>query len=155
MKLRAGSLRWLGWAAALIAMLLPASAALAQEDNSMPPGTGGALALAAGMVVFIWIFMLACYVYFSLAFQTIATKTNTPNGWWAWIPILNIILMLNIAKKPIWWIILMLIPLVNIVVGIIVLMGVAEARNKPSWWGILMIVPVVGLIVPGYLAWSD
>jgi hypothetical protein len=63
--------------------------------------------------------------------------------------------MLNIAKKPIWWIVLCLIPLVNIVIFIIMWMGIAEARNKPSWWGVLMIVPVVSIIVPGYLAWSD
>src|SRR5271166_5425358 len=71
------------------------------------------------------------------------------------IPIVNIVLLLNIAKKPVWWIILFLIPLVNIVIAILVWMGVAEARNKPNWWGILMIIPVANLIVPGYLAWSD
>lgn len=69
--------------------------------------------------------------------------------------ILNVLLMLNIAKKPLWWFILLIIPFVGLVVGIIVMMAVAEARNKPSWWGILMIVPLVGLIVPGYLAWAD
>jgi uncharacterized membrane protein YoaK (UPF0700 family) len=62
---------------------------------------------------------------------------------------------LNIAKKPLWWFILLLIPLVNIVIGIIVWMAIAEARGKPNWWGILMIVPLVNFIVPGYLAWSD
>jgi len=155
MKSRPSILRLLGWAAALVVMLLPASSAFAQSDNSMPPGAGGALALLAGMMVFIWIFMLAFYVYLALALQTIAKKTNTPNAWWAWIPIINVILMLNIAKKPIWWIILCLIPFVNIIIFIILWMGVAEARNKPSWWGILVIVPVVNLIVPGYLAWSD
>jgi hypothetical protein len=101
------------------------------------------------------VFFIAIYVYIALALQTIAKKTGTENAWWAWIPILNIILILNVAKKPIWWIVLLIIPLVNIVVGIIVWMAVAEARNKPNWWGILMIVPVVGIIVPGYLAWSD
>jgi hypothetical protein len=104
-------------------------------------------------------FVLACflvgYIYISLALQTISEKTNTANGWLAWIPIANIILMLNIAKKPLWWIILFLIPLVNIVMAILVWMGVAEARSKPSWWGILIIIPFVNLIVPGYLAWSD
>ena len=100
-------------------------------------------------------FFLVYYVYLALALQTIAKKTNTQDAWWAWIPILNILLMLNIAKKPLWWIILLLIPLVNIVIGIIVWMGVAEARGKPNWWGILMIVPVANLVVPGYLAWSD
>jgi uncharacterized protein DUF5684 len=105
------------------------------------------------------VFFLACiaavYVYVSLALQTIAQKTNTENGWLAWIPIANIILMLNVAKKPIWWIILFLIPIVNIVMAILVWMGVAEARGKPNWWGILIIIPVVNLIVPGYLAWAD
>ena len=104
-------------------------------------------------------FFLTCfvvgYVYVALALQTIAQKTNTANGWLAWIPIANIILMLEIAKKPIWWIILFFIPLVNLIMSIIVWMGIAEARRKPSWWGILFIIPVVNLIVPGYLAWSD
>ena len=109
-------------------------------------------------VAFMGVFFLiaiALYVYGALAFQTIAKKTNTENAWWAWVPILNIILVLNIAKKPLWWIILFFIPIVGIVIAIIVMMAVAEARKKPSWWGILMIVPVINLIVPGYLAWSD
>jgi len=102
-----------------------------------------------------FIFLAVIYVYMALALMTIATKTNTPNGWLAWIPIANIFLMFNIAGKPAWWFILFLIPLVNIVIAIIVWMAIAEARHKPNWWGILMIVPVVNLIVPGYLAWSD
>lgn len=102
-----------------------------------------------------FLFIGVIYVYTALALMTIATKTNTPNAWLAWIPIANIFLMFNIAGKPAWWFILILIPLVNIVIAIIVWMAIAEARHKPNWWGILMIVPVVGLIVPGYLAWAD
>ena len=102
-----------------------------------------------------FLFFVAIYVYISLALMTIADKTSTPNSWLAWIPIANLFLMLNVAKKPAWWLVLFLIPLVNIVIAIIVWMAVAEARHKPNWWGIVMIVPVVGLIVPGYLAWSD
>jgi len=101
------------------------------------------------------LFFAVVYVYMALALMTIATKTNTPNAWLAWIPIANLFLMFNVAGKPAWWFILILIPLANIVILIIVWMAVAEARHKPNWWGILMIVPVVGLIVPGYLAWSD
>src|SRR5580700_8084791 len=101
------------------------------------------------------LFIAVVYVYVALALMTIATKTNTPNGWLAWIPIANIFLMFNIAGKPAWWFILILIPLVNIVIAIIVWMAIAEARHKPNWWGILMIVPVINIFVPGYLAWSD
>lgn len=102
-----------------------------------------------------FLFLAVLYVYTSLALMTIATKTNTANGWLAWIPIANLFLMFNIAQKPAWWFILCLIPLVNLVIFIIIWMAIAEARHKPNWWGIVMIVPVVGIIVPGYLAWSD
>lgn len=139
-----------GWFVGLPAVMLTAAGvAFAQDRDAVP------MAALGGFMAFVLLFALAMYIYVSLALMTIAQKTNTENGWFAWIPILNIILMLNIAKKPIWWIILFLIPLVNIVMAIIVWMGVAEARNKPNWWGILMIVPVANVVVPGYLAWSD
>ncbi|HXJ46491.1 MAG TPA: DUF5684 domain-containing protein [Candidatus Dormibacteraeota bacterium] len=136
------------FAAAALALPLVASA----QDNSPKalPAVFG-----AGLIGFIFICFLAIYVYMALALQTIAQKTNTENGWFAWIPIANIILMLTIAKKPIWWIVLFLIPLVSIVMAILVWMAIAEERNKPSWWGIMVIVPVMNLIMPGYLAWSD
>jgi hypothetical protein len=138
------------WIASLAVTLLCAGGAFAQDDHR-----GAAIAAASGFLFFILLFGLAIYVYMALAVQTIAQKTNTENPWLAWIPIVNIVLLLNIAKKPVWWLLLFLIPLVNIVIAIIVWMAVAEARNKPSWWGILMIVPVVNFIVPAYLAWSD
>ena len=143
------------WLLGLLAVLVPAGVVLAQDDE-MGGAAGVAAAGAIGlmMIVFFVIFA-AMYVYFALAFSTIAKKTNTPNPWWAWVPILNILLMINIAKKPMWWIILFFVPIVSIVIAIIVMMGVAEARGKPNWWGILMIVPVVNIIVPGYLAWAD
>ncbi len=151
MKLRGCVTNWMKLALlAAVALLLPMGA-FAQDDT---PKALPAL-IGAGIMGFVLIFSLAIYVYLALALYTIANKTRTENAWMAWIPIIQGILMLNIARKPIWWIILMLIPIVNIVIGIIVWMGIAEARNKPNWWGILLIVPVVGIIVPGYLAWSD
>jgi len=139
----------MGWLLTLAAILIPARPAFAQTDNRVPAAFMGAF-----LLIFCIIFLVA-YVYHSLALQTIATKTNTENPWLAWIPIVQIILMLNIARKPIWWIILFFIPLVGLVMLVLVWMGIAEARNKPNWWGILIIVPVVNIIVPGYLAWSD
>ena len=136
---------------AAIALLVLPLVTNAQDDT---PKALPAL-LAGGFLMFFVVCSLAMYVYVALALSTIAQKTNTENGWLAWIPIANVILMLNIARKPVWWILLCLIPLVNIVIFIIVWMGIAEARNKPSWWGVLMIVPIVSIIVPGYLAWSD
>jgi len=137
---------------AVLSLIASASAAFAQEEEA---GRTALFAAMGAMMLVMFVLMAALYVYMALALSTIAKKTNTANPWLAWIPIVNIILMLNIAKKPLWWFILCLIPLVNIVIMIIVWMAIAEACGKPSWWGILMIVPLVNLIVPGYLAWSD
>jgi hypothetical protein len=119
------------------------------QDNDISTGWLASLGLIP-LIIF-----AVMYVYVSLALQTIATKTNTANAWLAWIPIVNIFLMLNIAQKPLWWFILFLIPLVGLIMAIIVWMAIAERRGKPSWWGIMLIVPVMNIIMPGYLAWSN
>ena len=136
-----------GWGA----LLLPVVASA--QDSGVPKGLP--FALAGSFLMLFFIFFLIMYVYTALALQTIAQKTNTENGWLAWIPIANVILMLNIARKPIWWILLCLIPIVSIVMFVLIWMAIAEARNKPNWWGIMVIVPVMNVIMPGYLAWSD
>jgi len=119
-------------------------------------GAAGVGMAIFGGIMLVWLlFVLAFYVYFAICLMKIASKTNAPNGWFAWIPILNAILMIQIAKRPMWWIILFFIPLANIVAMIIIWMDIAVARNKPNWLGILMIVPVANLIIPGYLAFSD
>ena len=148
MKARTRVVYGLGLLALLV--LSPISRALAQDNNSL-----AAAGLGFGLIMVFLVFAAACYVYMALALQTIADKTKTDNSWLAWIPIANMVLMLNVAKKPIWWIVLFFIPVVNIIFIIIVWMAMAEARGKPSWWGILMIVPVANLITPGVLAWAD
>jgi hypothetical protein len=149
MKVRLARLCLLG-SGVLGSVLIWTSAAWAQDFNrAADAGLAGAMLLLLGVIC------LPVYIYMALALQTIATKTATANGWLAWIPIANLILMLNVAKKPLWWIVLFLIPVVNIVIAIMVWMAVAEARGKPNWWGILTIVPLVNVVVPGYLAWSD
>lgn len=148
MKARLSRLSVLGLGA--VAVLSVCSKGWGQSSN-----TAASTALAGVMLMFVLGTAVVVYVYMALALQTIAAKTGTANAWLAWIPIANLILMLSVAKKPMWWILLFLIPIVNLVIAVIVWMGVAEARNKPNWWGILTIVPVVNLVVPGYLAWSD
>jgi hypothetical protein len=150
MKARLNRLSLSGLGVGLVGVLVSGGAAWGQSANtSLSPAAAGSL------LTIVLVCVLATYIYMALALQTIAVKTNTANAWLAWVPIANAILMLQIAKRPLWWIILFAIPLVNIVIVIMVWMGVAEARQKPNWWGILAIVPFVNVIVPGYLAWSE
>jgi Family of unknown function (DUF5684) len=138
------------WAAIPAVTLVSASGAFAQGNRPH-----ASPAMAGATFIFFLLIAAAMYVYIALAVKTIAEKTKTENPWLAWIPIANFVLLLNIARKPIWWIVLLLIPLVNIIIVVMIWMAVAEARSKPSWWGVLMLVPGVSFIVPGYLAWAD
>ena len=112
------------------------------------------MAMMGMFMGFFFLAMLAIYVFYAICLQLIAKKTNTPNGWLAWIPIANIYLMCEIAKNPWWWLLLSLVPLVNIVIMIILFMEIAKARGKPGWLGILMIIPLVNFIALGYLAFT-
>jgi Family of unknown function (DUF5684) len=138
-----------GLLSAVLLVLSSAPVVFAQDHQAR-----AAAAVGAAMFTFFIVFAFI-YIFMALAVQTIAQKTGTPNPWLAWIPIVNIILLLNIAQKPLWWILLFLVPIVNIVVSVIVWMAVAEVRQKPSWWGILTIIPIANFIAIGYLAWAD
>ena len=98
---------------------------------------------------------LAVYFWLALTLHVIANKTDTHNSWLAWIPIANLYLMCKVAGRSGWWTILFFIPLVNLVLGVIIWMAIARARNQPSWMGILMIIPIVNLIILGILAFSE
>jgi len=120
---------------------------------------GGAEAVgaaAAGVFMILYfVFIIAIYVYMALVLMKLAQKTGTDNGWFAFIPILNCILMLQIAAKPVWWIILFFIPFVNFIMAILVWMSIAEAVGKPGWWGAVgVLIPIVGLILFGIMAFG-
>jgi hypothetical protein len=72
------------------------------------------------------------FVYSALTLGAIATKTNTTHPFWGWIPVLNIVLVFQIARKPWWWLFLLLIPIVNLVIVVVIWMRIAEARHKPG-----------------------
>lgn len=94
----------------------------------------------------------AIYVYMAVVFQMLARKTGTPDGWMAWIPIANLVLLCRIAGKSPAFVLLLMIPVVNLIVAVILWMGVARARGKSEALGYLMLIPIVNLIVPWYLA---
>jgi hypothetical protein len=120
-----------------------------EHDAGLPIALGGVI------VFFMLFIMIAIYVYCAVVFQRMARKLNIADDWFAWIPVLNLVLLLRIANRPLWWIVLLFIPIVNVITNIIVWMDVSKGMGKPEWWGVLMIFPGVNLVVMGYLAFSD
>ena len=97
---------------------------------------------------------LVGYLYTAFCMYKIAQKTNTPDGWMAFIPILNIFNFIFVSGKPWWYFILLLIPLVNIVAAIILCINVGKRCGKSGFEGFLLVIPVVNLFVLGHLAFS-
>jgi hypothetical protein len=76
------------------------------------------------------------------------TRMGYDDAWWIFIPILNIIFMLKLIDKPLWWIALLLIPCVNAVVGLycgwLLSEKVAKAYGKDTLFA-------VGLMLLGFI----
>jgi hypothetical protein len=80
--------------------------------------------------VYVLIYLIVV-VFEIAAVWKVFVKAGQP-GWGAIIPIYNSYLLCKIANRPGWWVILLLIPIVNIVIGIIVLNDVSKAFGHGS-----------------------
>jgi uncharacterized membrane protein len=88
-----------------------------------------------GLGVVPLIFILAFAVLMIASMWKVFSKAGKP-GWAAIIPIYNILVMLDIAKKPAWWIVLFLIPIVSAVMSIVVAVGIANNFGKSVGFGL-------------------
>ncbi len=115
----------------------------------------GAL-IAAGLII-------AVYVYFALAWSTIARKLKHKYPWLAWIPFANISLILEIGGFHWAWVFLLLVPIFGwlalLVLTIIATWKIFEKRNYPGWFSLAVLIPKVGglfyLIAIGFVAWKE
>lgn len=113
--------------------------ALALLQDTTTTTTTEVSPLAAGMGIGMMLVWCAVLLILIISMWKIFTKAGKP-GWAAIVPIYNIIVLLEIVCKPIWWFILLLIPLVNIIVLIIVLIELAKRFGKGVGFAIGMLI---------------
>jgi len=106
-----------------------------------------------GAMAFSAVFLIICLaiaVVVIAGLWKVFTKAGKP-GWAAIIPIYNTIVLLEIIGRPLWWFILMLIPLVNIVIVIIVYIDLAKSFGKGVGFGIgLLLLGVIFIPILGF-----
>ncbi|NQW29144.1 MAG: signal peptidase I [Ignavibacteria bacterium] len=83
------------------------------------------------------IFILVIYLAIGFCLGKVFEKAGKPL-WAGFVPIYNWIVMLEIVGRPSWWVILMLVPMVNIVIGFIVNIDLAKSFGKTTAWGVLL-----------------
>jgi len=106
---------------------------LAQGNNDAGGGAGAAVVL---------LIELAIIIVVIIGWWKMFEKAGKP-GWAAIIPIYNLIVLLEIIGKPIWWILLFLIPCVNFIVSILVALDVAKSFGKSAGFGVGPSTPAV------------
>jgi hypothetical protein len=152
-------------------------------DSLDPKG----MALVTGFIMAIMLFSvvlaIGIYIFTALAMMTTAKRIGTPDGWLAWVPVGNTVLMANMAEMH-WWPILLIIPyaifygvyfalskampllaLLFLILSYVPMLAfsvyqivwqwkICEKRDKPGWWAVLTLLPFWACVMWGILAWS-
>lgn len=93
--------------------------------------------------------------YFAFMQYRIAHRTGpSADAWWAFIPVMNTLLLIRMANKPMHWFLLLLIPFVNVVCFFILWVNVARNAGVSGVWGFLALIPVINLLAVFMMAYS-
>ena len=99
-----------------------------------------------------WIIYLAIIILIIAAVWKVYVKAGKP-GWAAIVPIYNIIVLLEIVGRPLWWFLLFFVPLVNFIVAIIIYIDLAKSFGKSAGFGIGLVF--LGIIFFPILGFGD
>lgn len=109
-------------------------------------GVGEVAAMGSGQLFLI----IGLSIIAIIAMWKVFTKAGHP-GWASIVPFYNTMVLCDIGGKPMWWILLMLIPFVNIVVSVLVMIGVAKNFGRGAGTVIgLIFLPFIFLLILGF-----
>ena len=85
--------------------------------------------LGAGAGIAFFLISVGVYLFFGYCYGRIFQKAGRPL-WEGFVPIYNYYVTLKIVGRPGWWLILYIIPIVNIVITVIVYYDLARSFGK-------------------------
>ena len=119
-------------------VVLPVNALLAQTGDYQAPAPQA----PSPILMIVWLVVVVLMI---AAMWKVFTKAGQP-GWACLIPIYNFYILCKIAGRPGWWLLLMLIPLVNFIIMIIISIDIAKNFGKGVGFGL-------GLAFLGFIFW--
>ena len=115
--------------------LLLANPLLAQETDS---GVSYSSSSSGQINPVVMIVYFAVLILIIAAIWKVFSKAGQP-GWAVLIPFYNIYVMCKVAGRPGWWLLLMLIPFVNIIIAIILNVDIAKNFGKGAGFAVGML----------------
>lgn len=110
----------------------------------------------SGVGVIGTLFYLAVGAFYLYCYWRLFEKAGKP-GWTSLIPVYNVLVTLEIIGRPWWWLLLMLVPVVDIVIGVMIYLDLAKVFGKGSGFAIGLIflpfifIPILALGEAKYL----
>lgn len=127
------------------------------DDFTM--GETGALAMVMAMGAAFFIFAIVLYLFIGYCLGKVFEKAGKPL-WAGFIPIYNLIVLIEIVGRPIWWIALYLAALIPFVGGLVCLaitiilcIDLAKSFGKDTLWGVL--TALFGFVMIPIMAFSS
>ncbi len=120
--------------------------------------TAGLFAAMAAYSIFIGVFGLAGYIFTALALQKIGKEMNYENAWFAWVPILQTVMLFELGGQNPWLLLLFLIPgigqIVVLIFTFLALMKITEKRGYDKVLAVLIFIPLAMFVLFYLLAWK-
>ena len=82
-------------------------------------------------LAFVAVFLLVILVSMARVFRKAGRS-----GWAAFVPIYNVIVLLQIAGRPAWWVLFTPVPVVNVVLGARLGIALADRFNRGRLFGL-------------------
>ncbi len=112
------------------------------NSSTMDPAASAAF---GGMILVFGLVYLVVVVTTIVSMWKLFTKAGKP-GWAAIVPIYNNVILLEIAGRPWWWVLLQLVPIFGLWVTIVSMLDFAKSYGKSTGWGVfLILVPIIAL----------
>ena len=113
----------------------------------------GANSVLAGLLV-LWLIPLLIALVLRLIIVAgswkMFSKAGKP-GWAAIIPVYHFVVVLEITGKPIWWLLLLLVPLLNLFIVIMVALALAERFGKTPGFAVgVLLLPFIFIPILGF-----
>jgi hypothetical protein len=116
------------------------------------PGDQVSGAAASGFGIGFMVVWFAIVILMVASMWKVFVKAGKP-GWAAIIPIYNLVVLLEIAGKPAWWVILFIIPIVNVVMIFVVSLALARKFGKGAGYGVGL--ALLGVVFYPMLGFGD
>ncbi len=104
-------------------------------------------------IVLIALFLMVFTIPFGVAICWLLFEKANQEGWKSLIPIYNVYILIKIARKPTYWLLLLFIPFVNIIFTIWIWNRIAKAFGKDEVFTIGIIL--LGIIFIPILAFGS